>query len=348
MNIFLYILTFFFLTTTGVVGTDETDLLIVGDGKKTFSYIPESGSVIRAIETFAEKPFSYERRESFIPEALPRESNQQSDTVNEQEEQEAEPAPTPVEVIPPRPSLTEAIASGAENLVDSIFKNSSEGTISSQGIFSATNLERANRGLPVFTANQELTAMAEEKLEDMFDKQYFEHVSPVGTTIQDLAEHAGYAYLMIGENLAVGSFTDAAHIVQAWMDSPGHRANILSSHYSELGIAIRRGEYEGRVVWMAVQEFGLPRNVCPSPSESQVAHIEQQNEEIHQLQMELDSLRNQLEGMTPSNSSYASLVEKFNATVVVYNATITEQKEEVTNYNQSVRAYNECVATKTN
>jgi uncharacterized protein YkwD len=92
-----------------------------------------------------------------------------------------------------------------------------------------TNQQRGQNNLPALKENLKLTQAAQLKVKDMFDKQYFEHISPQGVGPAGLAETVGYDYIAIGENLALGNFKDDQALVEAWMNSPGHRANILSS-----------------------------------------------------------------------------------------------------------------------
>ena len=63
----------------------------------------------------------------------------------------------------------------------------------------------------------------------------------------------------------MGNFKNDQDLVSAWLNSPGHRANILNTRFTEIGTAVLKGFYEGREVWMAVQEFGLPLSSCPNP-----------------------------------------------------------------------------------
>jgi len=122
------------------------------------------------------------------------------------------------------------------------------------------------------------------QLDDIFEKQYFAHISPEGLGPSDLAEKSGYEYIMIAENLALGNFKDDNTLVNAWMDSPGHRANILNNRYTEIGVAVGKGFFSesnennkeeiATEVWIAVQEFGLPLSSCPKPEESLLNTIE--------------------------------------------------------------------------
>lgn len=124
-------------------------------------------------------------------------------------------------------------------------------------IISETNVQRARNGLPPLETNETLNKMAEAKAKDMFEKQYFEHVSPTNYDLEDLADDFDYKYLQVGENLLEGNFASEKELVQRWMDSPDHRHNILNAQFLEIGVAVIKGKYKGKTVWMAVQEFGV-------------------------------------------------------------------------------------------
>ena len=130
-------------------------------------------------------------------------------------------------------------------------------------IIAQTNLQRQENGnLPALKENAELDATAAAKANDMFINQYFEHVSPSGIGPGDLAQKNGYSYIVEGENLILGNFSSEKEVVQDWMNSPGHRANILNVRYTDIGVSIIKGTYKGQTVWIGVQEFGLPSSVC--------------------------------------------------------------------------------------
>jgi uncharacterized protein YkwD len=104
-------------------------------------------------------------------------------------------------------------------------------------ILEAMNRERAAHGLAPLRQCEALTAAAEDRVRDMMERHYFDHVSPDGTSPFACAERHGYDYTAIGENLAVG-YRSAASVVDGWMTSPGHRANLLGTRYDEVGLAI--------------------------------------------------------------------------------------------------------------
>lgn len=147
------------------------------------------------------------------------------------------------------------------------------GTLTIAGVLAETNRHRAENNLKSLAANTTLHRAAQNKLNDMFTKQYFDHVGPDGKGPADWVEGVGYRYIRVGENLALGNFADDADLVQAWMDSPGHRANILHTGFSEIGIAVGQGTFEGQRTWLAVQTFALPSSACPTADSTLAAKI---------------------------------------------------------------------------
>lgn len=110
--------------------------------------------------------------------------------------------------------------------------------LTAAGIIEQTNAQRGDFGQSALKENEQLNQAALAKVKDMFAGQYFEHISPLGKGPADLAKAAGYLYVSIGENLALGNYKDDAALVEAWMNSPGHRANILDPRFTEIGIGV--------------------------------------------------------------------------------------------------------------
>lgn len=124
-------------------------------------------------------------------------------------------------------------------------------------IVTETNDERALRERAPLRRSEVLDRAATMKAEHMAANGYFAHFSPDGTSPWHWFDEAGYEFVHAGENLAV-YFTDSSEIVDAWMDSPLHRANILDQNYREIGIGVAEGEYEGYETIYVVQLFGTP------------------------------------------------------------------------------------------
>ncbi len=129
--------------------------------------------------------------------------------------------------------------------------------ITVENIISLTNASRSEMQLSSLAENNILDKAAQAKADDMLAKGYFSHNTPDGKTPWDFIVAAGYNYLSAGENLAV-NFTEAESVEQAWMNSPGHRANIVNRNYEEIGIGIAQGQYQGHEAIFVVQMFGTP------------------------------------------------------------------------------------------
>lgn len=214
-----------------------------------------------------------------------------------------------------------------------------------RGVIERTNTARAENGnLPALTENSTLDRDAQMKVDDMFAKQYFEHVSPSGVGPADLAQAVGYAYVVVGENLALGDFGSDQGVVTAWMNSPGHRANILNAHYQEIGVAVGKGMYEGRETWLAVQSFGMPLSACPAIDSALKAQIDANNITIASLRAQLDAKKAQLDATPQSDPNYNTYVNEFNAIVPQYNSLIETNRALVATYNAGVQAFNACIA----
>lgn len=133
--------------------------------------------------------------------------------------------------------------------------------ISVQELIDATNAKRKENGLLPLSSNVELSNAANKKAEDMFAKDYWAHNSPDGKTPWFFIKQSGYNYVYAGENLARG-FSNANDVVSAWMASPSHKANLLSSNFKDVGFAVKSGKLNGEQTFLVVQELGS-RSVAP-------------------------------------------------------------------------------------
>lgn len=120
-----------------------------------------------------------------------------------------------------------------------------------------TNVEREIVAVSSLGTNSVLENAARLKAQDMAAKGYFAHKTPEGRNPWYWLYQAGYDFAAAGENLAV-NFTDSQDVMDAWMQSPGHRENILNQNFTDIGIATARGEYKGRETVFVVQFFGTP------------------------------------------------------------------------------------------
>ena len=234
---------------------------------------------------------------------------------------------------------------GALRVVDSVLSATiDKSNLTQAGVIAETNLNRKEAAnLPPLIENAKLDLSAKEKLDDMFAKQYFEHISPSGVGVSDLATEQGYDYIIIGENLALGDFKDNASLLTAWMNSPGHRANILNVRYTNIGVAVGKGVFEGKETWLAVQHFGLPRSACPAIDSSLKNTIETTQAKITAMQAHLATLKNQIDSGGASDPNHNQEVDDYNKLVVIYNSLINETKTDINAYNNEVKAFNACV-----
>ncbi|MEI7720250.1 MAG: CAP domain-containing protein [bacterium] len=124
-------------------------------------------------------------------------------------------------------------------------------------VIALTDQERTTNQLGGLTANSLLTQAAQEAANDMATRGYFAHVSPDGKNPWYWLGQVGYQYQYAGENLAV-NFDDSQQLVNAWMDSPTHRANLLGANYTETGVGMASGVYQGQQVVFVVQFYTSP------------------------------------------------------------------------------------------
>jgi stress response protein SCP2 len=122
-------------------------------------------------------------------------------------------------------------------------------------VVAATNVERARHGLAALTVDARLAAAAQAHSEDMVRRDFFSHANPDGQQVWDRALARGYPYRKVAENIAAGQ-RSAAEVVRGWMDSPGHRANILDGELTQIGVGHALGGGYG-TTW--TQVFGTPR-----------------------------------------------------------------------------------------
>lgn len=150
-------------------------------------------------------------------------------------------------------------------------------SISENELLADTNQARTSKGLSPLILNSQLSDAASKKAEYMFEKNFWAHFAPDGTTPWSFIKTSGYQYIFAGENLAKG-FTTSQEVVDAWMDSESHRDNLLSSKYKDIGFAIQEGNLTGEDTVLVVQMFGAPyvqadRRAVAAPPVQQVAEL---------------------------------------------------------------------------
>ncbi|PGY11361.1 SCP-like extracellular protein [Bacillus sp. AFS031507] len=134
------------------------------------------------------------------------------------------PAPPQAQPAPKQPATTQNNAPAT-------------GTVSQyvQQVIDLTNAQRSKNGLPALKADTQLNSVAQKKSLDMQQKNYFSHTSPTYGSPFDMMRDFGVTYKSAGENIAQGQRTPQ-EVVTAWMNSEGHRKNILSSNFTHIGV----------------------------------------------------------------------------------------------------------------
>ncbi|MEV6327680.1 sigma-70 family RNA polymerase sigma factor [Streptomyces sp. NPDC051909] len=140
------------------------------------------------------------------------------------------PTPPRTTAPAPRPQPTRPTSTSGGGTSD---PNATE----AQQVIDLTNAERAKAGCGPVTANTLLTRAAQGHSDDMAARNFFDHTNPDGADPGDRVTAAGYRWSTYGENIAKGQRTPA-EVMDAWMNSPGHRANILNCSFKEIGIGI--------------------------------------------------------------------------------------------------------------
>jgi len=234
-----------------------------------------------------------------------------------------------------------------------------------------TNKARAENGLAPLVENQLLNVIADARARDMLDQQYFAHVSPTGQQASDIAQSIGYTYNVIAENIGKGDFYTNQKIVDGWMQSPGHRNNILSTDVQEIGASVMKAQIKGINTYITVQIFGrqsppVAQKNCIAPSENLLhdielkkAEIESFHEQLKRLKTELDEEKESIEtdqrnaiGDTQKNEKLNVRINVYNEKSRWYNRLIGESNAKAKvaeamalEYNRLLQIYKECNAS---
>lgn len=146
--------------------------------------------------------------------------------------------------------------SNTNNTIKQYSQPATENTVSSadnyalsqdeQKMISYINSERTKRGLSELNINPQLSKIAHLKAEDMLNNNYFSHTSPTYGSPFDMMKKFGISYTMAGENIAKNTDVYKAHV--ALMNSEGHRANILNSSYTDVGVGVVHDNSGGIIV----------------------------------------------------------------------------------------------------
>jgi uncharacterized protein YkwD len=121
-------------------------------------------------------------------------------------------------------------------------------------VVAIVNTERAKAGCPAVTADDRLTVAARGHSADMAARNYFSHTTPEGVAFSTRITNAGYRFSRAGENIAKGQRTPA-EVMTAWMNSSGHKANILTCAFKNIGVGVV-ADTRGTLLW--TQDFASP------------------------------------------------------------------------------------------
>lgn len=135
--------------------------------------------------------------------------------------------------------------------------------VSPTQLISLSNLERTKANLPTLNPNQQLTNAAQAKAQDMFNQGYFDHLDPNQNGSWLFIEQADYNYRHAGENLA-RNFKTSQAVIDAWMNSPSHKQNLLSTDYTDIGVAVV--ESQGEVYVVQILASPLPQTATGNNS----------------------------------------------------------------------------------
>lgn len=148
--------------------------------------------------------------------------------------------------------------------------------ISRSDLHNKVNSYRINAGMNPLNLNPKLNEAAYNKAQDMFSADYWAHISPSGKTPATFVDELGFAYIVVGENLAM-DFDSSSQVVKAWQKSTSHNQNLLGD-YTDVGYAIVNGELQGSDTTLVVQMFIKPKYV-PPPVTSQVSETNDKTSE---------------------------------------------------------------------
>ncbi len=138
-------------------------------------------------------------------------------------------------------------------------------------ILAFTNDLRIQKGLEPFTESELLDLSAQNKADDMAKNSYFSHVNAQNKTVSDWVKDTGYSYRFVGENLAMG-FSTARNVINAWIKSPTHYANLVDTDFLEFGAGLQSGEYDGVDTVFVAEHFATPIKAAKAPTK--VAMVE--------------------------------------------------------------------------
>ena len=139
--------------------------------------------------------------------------------------------------------------------------------LSSADVVGQTNIERSQASLEQLSVDERLTRSAQAKAQHLAEHDYWDHYAPDGTSPWHFMQEQNYTYQVAGENLARG-FVYTESMIDAWMNSPEHRSNILKPEFEHIGVGITDGVVDGKEVHVVVVHYAQQKN-APGSSNTQ-------------------------------------------------------------------------------
>lgn len=224
-----------------------------------------------------------------------------------------------------------------------------EKTLETDLVTKYSNEYRLNNKITALFENDKLNLSAKIKAKDILEKQYFEHISPEGLSVENLGMEVGYDFILLGENLAMGDFNNPRELVDTWIESTGHRENILNPSYVETGVAVERGVFNSQEVWVIVVHFGTPKSACSEVSGGLREEIEKEKNKLDVLIDDFSFLSKEIdktkegEKDTEKTKERIRLTESYNKKVKEYNSLLKSLSEKTSLYNEQVNLFNSCL-----
>lgn len=169
----------------------------------------------------------------------------------------------------------------------------------SDKIISLTNELRGKLGLSSLTGSNSLKQAAYDKAQDMLIQQYFAHNGPDSKSVRDWLTKVDYKFEVAGENLAMG-FAQSDDVVEAWIKSPTHYANLIDPDYSEIGVGMASGPFRGEETTLVAQYFARPK---------QLSAVRAQAVPMSELPRERELITSQPEVTVPVREIVESVLE---------------------------------------
>ncbi|GAB6056909.1 hypothetical protein JCM31598_43310 [Desulfonatronum parangueonense] len=196
----------------------------------------------------------------------------------------------------------------------------------------------------------------------MINNRYYAHVNPTtGEGPGEAIKQANYQFITYAENIAMGNWQSNRHIVDGWINSPGHRANIVNPNIKEIGVAIIKDKAAslGRPsVYYGVQLFASPMPDCSRPSEADKALLQEMQRKNDDIWRRVNNQKSEIERLQAqinreqNNNTRNRMINDYNRQVNTYNNLVSQAngmqeslKLVIHSYNKKINEYNLCMQT---